>query len=447
MGLQEAILGDPAAFEGVDAIDWHALEHAYGPADDVPDVLRELLSTDPDTRAGAQWALYGNVYHQGTVYSATPVVVPILLKLLTDSTTPDRPWIVEYLAEVSLSVGNCEAYARWRGDSVPQEWLEPWRRAAAATYVAVREGLPLYLRLLEDADERLRRAAATALGRLREDAVTSSAALSVQLQHEERPSVRTALYLALADLAANPQVRRAGLTAAFHTEAVPVVRLQLAMRLLEDDSVEVADEPLACVIAAISPLVAMSAHAAGQAQAPAISSSSSATEESVRWAQSMALEVAQLRAVEGLYPNIQGIAEALQRVEAHRLRDAFPLLVEAMWTLERGDRPSSFVLQEVAKALLHIAFSRAAEAPEEPGTQERIHTRLTPMQEEAVQSITQCEALWRHRWRYNGDLRTLLAQVGLPDEREALLRFLSGQGAEGETRPDPKPRGSACRGC
>jgi hypothetical protein len=34
--------------------------------------------------------VYGNVYHQGTVYFVTSVVVLILLTLLADPSTPDR---------------------------------------------------------------------------------------------------------------------------------------------------------------------------------------------------------------------------------------------------------------------------------------------------------------------------------------------------------------------
>jgi hypothetical protein len=33
--------------EGLDAIHWAELLHAYGPATDVPDLIRSLLSDDP----------------------------------------------------------------------------------------------------------------------------------------------------------------------------------------------------------------------------------------------------------------------------------------------------------------------------------------------------------------------------------------------------------------
>jgi hypothetical protein len=33
--------------EGLDAIHWAEMHHAYGPATDVPDLIRSLLSDDP----------------------------------------------------------------------------------------------------------------------------------------------------------------------------------------------------------------------------------------------------------------------------------------------------------------------------------------------------------------------------------------------------------------
>ena len=53
---------------GLDAVDWPALTHAYGPADDVHGQLRALCSPDPDERHKALDALYGNIFHQGSRY-------------------------------------------------------------------------------------------------------------------------------------------------------------------------------------------------------------------------------------------------------------------------------------------------------------------------------------------------------------------------------------------
>ena len=52
-------------------VDWAGLTHAYGPADDLPGLLRGLAQGDDD----ALYELYGNIWHQGTVYPATAYAV------------------------------------------------------------------------------------------------------------------------------------------------------------------------------------------------------------------------------------------------------------------------------------------------------------------------------------------------------------------------------------
>jgi hypothetical protein len=64
--------------EELPSVDWPALTHAYGGADDVPDLVRALYSTDEERVDEALNELYGNVHHQGTVYPATVEAVPFL---------------------------------------------------------------------------------------------------------------------------------------------------------------------------------------------------------------------------------------------------------------------------------------------------------------------------------------------------------------------------------
>lgn len=69
--------------EGLDAVDWSSLSHAHGPATDVPQLLRSLLSKDTDVRLEACAELHERIWHQGTVYSASAAVVPFLFELLS----------------------------------------------------------------------------------------------------------------------------------------------------------------------------------------------------------------------------------------------------------------------------------------------------------------------------------------------------------------------------
>src|SRR5690348_3356050 len=76
--------------EGLDAINWAKLTHAYGPAEDVPGLIRKLASRNARVREGAYRALYGNLWHQHTVYEATAFAVPFLIHLLRAPDVKDK---------------------------------------------------------------------------------------------------------------------------------------------------------------------------------------------------------------------------------------------------------------------------------------------------------------------------------------------------------------------
>jgi hypothetical protein len=69
---------DPSSLHRLRTVDWSAVSHAYGPATDVPALLRAFVSDVPDHRDFACQLLFQTIWHQGTVYEATATVVPIL---------------------------------------------------------------------------------------------------------------------------------------------------------------------------------------------------------------------------------------------------------------------------------------------------------------------------------------------------------------------------------
>ena len=112
---------------GIDKLDWSRWRHAYGPATDVPHLLRALRSQDEDVRKQAWYELYGTLYHQRSVYEATVHAVPFLLALLGDESTPDRAGFLYYLLDLCMGL--------------PEDFEAqkvPW---------AVAKGVPLFLRL------------------------------------------------------------------------------------------------------------------------------------------------------------------------------------------------------------------------------------------------------------------------------------------------------------
>ena len=71
--------------EGLNKINWSQLHHAYGEASDVPILIHQLLSNDKTTTDKAIYELFGNIYHQHTVYEASAYAVPFLQEILNSS--------------------------------------------------------------------------------------------------------------------------------------------------------------------------------------------------------------------------------------------------------------------------------------------------------------------------------------------------------------------------
>lgn len=165
------------ALQGIDDIDWHSLQHAYGPADDVPELLRLLASDDEAVREDAWHELYGTIWHQGTVYEASAYAVPFLLRLFADQRTPDRHAVLEMLQ--SLAAGSSYMAVHFRDEESISDWRitlakegkdfdVELQRELSYVRAANEAVLALFLELAEDAnqDAEVRREAIAALAEL-----------------------------------------------------------------------------------------------------------------------------------------------------------------------------------------------------------------------------------------------------------------------------------------
>jgi hypothetical protein len=146
--LAEALRGPPLLFEieGLDKIRWHEYTHAYGSASELPKDIRRLSSSDPKVRQKALWELGGSIYHQGTVYPATAVAVPFLIRLASDSRSPDPAKIWELLDVIAQSSTVDPEKIReaweWRRKKIGEYFGRPCDELAAdevAARAAVRE--------------------------------------------------------------------------------------------------------------------------------------------------------------------------------------------------------------------------------------------------------------------------------------------------------------------
>jgi hypothetical protein len=155
---------------GLDAVAWAKIEHAYGPAVDVPDLIRALVSPDAKIRGGAWYQLHGNLWHQGTIYEATAYAVPFFLQLLKSEKVPGKQEILIYLARLFLGRSYWDVHkdlTSSRQEVAKPQFAETLRTELSwvdATKQAIRVGRETYLQLLQGRDIGPRIAAAYLLG-------------------------------------------------------------------------------------------------------------------------------------------------------------------------------------------------------------------------------------------------------------------------------------------
>lgn len=174
--------------ERLDSIRWAELHHAYGPAADVPKQLRGLIASDAKTRDTALWELFGNIWHQGTVYEATAHAVPFLWEILVSAADCDRAGIAHLIGQIACGGG-------YHDDDNPNNRWEDWTRAASA---AVQQGLAAAVPLLTSDDPTLRVMTVHIFACFPEDAVQNLPYVRAGLAREKTAARRAAFGIALA---------------------------------------------------------------------------------------------------------------------------------------------------------------------------------------------------------------------------------------------------------
>ncbi len=202
----------------LDDIDWAGLGHAYGSAEDTPNLLILLLEGDPDEQAHALGQLEMSVLHQGSIYSSTAPSALFMASILDDPRTlsphesvypwddrqrPLRAALLEFLGNVAESAAEedddpdieaCRvirprlyaAVAPFVGDEDPSV-----REAALGAVSALAEVAPaeVFHRVLATSTDRRERAAAVlTLGTRGED--------TTALLTDDDPAIRACAALA-----------------------------------------------------------------------------------------------------------------------------------------------------------------------------------------------------------------------------------------------------------
>ncbi|MER8235673.1 hypothetical protein [Streptomyces sp. NPDC094049] len=195
--------------DGLDAFPWASSSHAYGSAEDIPDLLRALTGTDPDEGDEALSELYGSVLHQGTVYAASAEAVPFLTRIAA---------VGHRTADVLRLLGGM-------AESEDEYGVEP-----GAVRAAVAEQLVLLLPLLADAEPVVRRTTAWVVSHTR---VTDTVlpALCARWAEEPEPDVRAEVLAGIARL--DPQRGAAEAASVLDLSQPAVVRLAALFACLD----------------------------------------------------------------------------------------------------------------------------------------------------------------------------------------------------------------------
>jgi HEAT repeat len=195
---------------GLDDPPWGALSHAYGPADDIPEVIRAVASADEDEADAAVDELFGSVFHQETVFSAAVAAVPFIAELALAPEVHHRSLLVYLLGAMA---DPAEAYGPEVG----------------AVHAAVTAEVPRLLPLLADPDPGVRETAAYTLAQCPDMAGPIVAELRQHWAVEDVPLVRASLLGALGHL---DPTGCAGVLSAALGDPHPAVRAAAALAIV-----------------------------------------------------------------------------------------------------------------------------------------------------------------------------------------------------------------------
>jgi hypothetical protein len=231
--------------DGLDTTPWSTLHHAYGTAEDVPDLIRALASPNPETRDETLDTLFGNIWHQGTVYEASAYAVPFLIELVAAPSVHAKADILNLLHALSDGASYLNVHAnpeeawgaRWRstlaalGRDVDAEIAKElgWVRAAHTAVVA---GSAVYLTLLHAGDRDSRLFATGLLARCSDDAAAIVPVLRQRLHQEPDTQVQAGMVLACDALLPSTAEAEAFFETILATSPTPALRFTAGVSLL-----------------------------------------------------------------------------------------------------------------------------------------------------------------------------------------------------------------------
>ncbi|MCG5437846.1 hypothetical protein [Micromonospora foliorum] len=219
-------------------VDWSSVSHAYGPAIEIPALLRSIKSDSQEVRQGAYGDLVDLLVHQGSRFEASAAVAPHLIDIVADPAVPDRFAACQVLAAVAVGdesswlsdrpdpsdmraeVQRRAPLSREELEAEHRDWIAAapneeersarerraeWgdveadrdeQRWTIEAYDAVRAGVPVYVAALEASEAAVRLYAAYLLAWFPEEEGLAGPALAGLIRREPDPVVAAAACVA-----------------------------------------------------------------------------------------------------------------------------------------------------------------------------------------------------------------------------------------------------------
>ncbi|MEP7285337.1 MAG: hypothetical protein ABI947_06180 [Chloroflexota bacterium] len=159
-------------------IKWDSLKTCHGSATEVPNRIVALTSSDAEIRTQALSRLGDNLEHQGDICEVTSYVVPFLIELVSSDQTQEKANILNLLETVA---------SRWVKNRALEQ-IDYSNNSSSLfeqrTYEAVREGISIYLSLLQSEGAEIRQEAARILSLFRDNVNNTVPKLLQQVQAE-----------------------------------------------------------------------------------------------------------------------------------------------------------------------------------------------------------------------------------------------------------------------
>lgn len=178
-------------FEQLSSIDWQALSHSHGTAEDVPSRLATLAGPSADDRTEALDYFWEFMLHQGSRYEASPYIVPFLFEILQQPECTIRRDLIDLL--LGLAVGYGESFLPYGYDLVTEE--QRFRKGSwnglfdheysRAAYYEVHERAEVFASFLDPGfDSETRLSAGFAVAHFAQPLATCHRKVASHLEHE-----------------------------------------------------------------------------------------------------------------------------------------------------------------------------------------------------------------------------------------------------------------------